>query len=220
MHAYQLQNQLGATHPAMVTRVAPPPQKRVASSPPPPPPVTRMVPGARHNRPPGYSPIAAPGSAVGVRTWYGTPYTPGRSISVPRSGAVPRPIATPSPRSTSHSTARRTAARTVVIDPDFQATLPFFDEARRFTYTREQLREMKDRARAVAQELETRQTREGGDGIAEDLEQKAAEEAATEEAVREAVATGIPSGDARPAAAPKGNLAPLALAAALAYFLL
>lgn len=96
------------------------------------------------------------------------------------------------------------------------AVLPYFDPARGFTYTREQIREMQERGRQTDMELETRQGEEGGDGIAEDLEQKAAEDAATDRAVEDAAGARVPPG-AEPGAAGK-NVVPLALLAALAFF--
>lgn len=80
------------------------------------------------------------------------------------------------------------------------------------TLTREQIRDMIDRARAAEQELTARQGAEEGDGYARDLEQKAAEDAARATAIAEGRAVpGLPG--------EKTNWVPLAVAAALIYFM-
>lgn len=81
------------------------------------------------------------------------------------------------------------------------------------TLSREQIQAMIDRDRAAAQELLARQGYEEGDGFAPDLEQKALEDAARARAIAE--------GAAVPGVAPdaKANWMPLAVAAALIYFM-
>ncbi len=96
--------------------------------------------------------------------------------------------------------------------------MPYYDPAQTFTYTREQLEQMRDTSIAAKAELLERQGREGGDGIYNDLEQRAIEENATDDAIAAGAAgAALP---ARGAEAPEANLVPLALAAAAAYFFL
>lgn len=79
------------------------------------------------------------------------------------------------------------------------------------SYTRQQLQDMLDRAMATRGELTDQQRYESGDGLARDLEQKAAEANATDKAIE----TDLPSGGG----VAKPNLIPLAIAAALIFFM-
>ncbi len=75
--------------------------------------------------------------------------------------------------------------------------------------TREQILEMISRA----SEFEARQYAEGGDGYAEDLEARAAEDAATKRAIADAAGMAVPAADER------RNWIPLVVAAGLIYFM-
>ena len=94
----------------------------------------------------------------------------------------------------------------LVPPQDYEGAVPF-------TYTREQLRDMMDREIASRGELLERQAREDGDGIATDLEQKAAEDAARARAIE----AGAPVPGVAPGERP--NWLPLVIGAALIYFM-
>lgn len=157
-------------------------------------------------------------SGPGVYTRYGVPVSATR-VSIPRTPVAARPASSwgqPSPSRV--TTARTSTARRIVSDPNFRATLPSFDELRRFQYSREQIQEMIERGQATRAELETKQKREGGDGISLELEQQAAETNATEKAVSDGA--GISKPKKATTGAGQKNIAPLAVAALLAYFLI
>ncbi len=144
--------------------------------------------------------------------------TTGGAFTARRIYTPPRPMPTPLPVAAT-PTLMPTSA--VPVTPRAGVLLPYYDPARTFTYTREQIQQMQDAAIAARGELLDRQGREGGDGIYDDLEQKAAEENATEKAIADAAAAmGIPppadAGSTRAAQ----NVFPLVLAAAAAFFFL
>jgi hypothetical protein len=79
-------------------------------------------------------------------------------------------------------------------------------------FTREQIQDMIDRARAADAELLARQGREEGDGYATELERQAAMDAARAAAIAAGGAPGAPGEGA-------GGIAPWVIAAALIYFM-
>lgn len=166
---------------------------------------------------------AAGHSVTGRGGSYTIRYSPAAQAAAYRAagvtgGAAPRYSVRPVTTPYRAAPVRLTRGQSAMLDPDFRATLPFFDESRGFRYSREQIQEMIERGKATAQEITDRQTKEGGDGIAEDLEQQATEDSATEKAVRDATAA-KPGAKVTPK--PGGqNLVPLGIAALLAYVLL
>ena len=96
---------------------------------------------------------------------------------------------------------------------DSGAPPPAYIPGAPLTLSREQIQAMIDRERAADQELLARQGREDGDGISPDLEQKALEDAARARAIAEGrMPPGAPGAE-------KTNWIPLAVAAALIYFM-
>jgi len=133
----------------------------------------------------------------------GGAFTARRVYTPPQPAITTTPIVQPAP----------TTVRTIM-----PVQTSYYDPSRTFTYSREQIQQMRDAAIASQGELLERQGREGGDGIYDDLEQKAAEENATANAIAEGAALPTRVG-ANGVSAPQ-NLMPLILAAAAAYFFL
>lgn len=105
-----------------------------------------------------------------------------------------------------------TTATSTMVAPR-PTSIPFYDPAQ--LYTRDEIQEMMAARKAAQAEITAAQNSQGGDGVAEDLEQIANEQNATDAAIA-AGGTGLPvrTGAGKP------NIAPLAILGALAYFLL